>query len=68
MSRPYHNTLATITAHFNGRRYRLERVQLVDMHDWLEHHDLRVVGTAEGLTNSWPLLICERTTDAPPAD
>lgn len=62
-----YKTLATMTAHYNGQRYRLERVQLNDLHDWFERHKLRVAGTAQGLTNTWPVLICERRTDDPPA-
>ena len=41
MSETY-KTLATMTAHYNGRPYRLERVQLNDLHDWLQSHGLRV--------------------------
>lgn len=67
MTNRYNRSLAMMTAHFNGRRYRLERVSLDDMHDWLQHHDLRVAGTAQGLTRDWPILICERSTDDPPA-
>jgi len=62
-----YRTLATMTAHFQGRPYRLERVSLNDLHDWLQRHNLRVAGTAQGLTNAWPVLICERSTDDPPA-
>ena len=67
VSEPYNQALAMMTAHYNGHRYRLERVRLDDVHDWLEHHDLSIAGTAQGLTNSWPVLICERRSHAAPA-
>jgi len=67
MSDPYNQALAMMTAHYNGHPYRLERVRLDDLHDWMQHHGLRVAGTAQGLTNAWPVLICERSTDDPPA-
>jgi len=66
LTEPY-RSLATMTAHFQGRPYRLERVKLDDLHDWCQHHGLRVAGTAQGLTNTWPVLICERSNDAEPA-
>lgn len=68
MTRRSDPTLASMTAHYNGRRYSLHRVRLDDLHDWLQARHLRVDRATRGLTNDWPVLICERRPDAPPAD